>query len=101
MIVLRSPKGWTGPQEVGGLAAEGTFRSHQVPLAGLAENPEHLKALEAWLRSYRADELFKFSKSTCPGDFLEIELNRSLSDLLVVEDGAVHCALHGLTNPSR
>jgi len=58
LIVLRTPKGWTGPKEVDGLAVEGTFRSHQVPLAGLAERPDHLAALEAWLRSYRPDELF-------------------------------------------
>jgi xylulose-5-phosphate/fructose-6-phosphate phosphoketolase len=58
MIVLRTPKGWTGPAEVDGLPVEGTFRSHQVPLAGLADNPEHLHALEAWMRSYRPEELF-------------------------------------------
>jgi len=58
MIVLRSPKGWTGPKEVDGLATEGTYRSHQVPLAGLAQNPGHLAGLEAWLKSYRPDELF-------------------------------------------
>ncbi|HYF25182.1 MAG TPA: phosphoketolase family protein [Baekduia sp.] len=58
MIVLRSPKGWTGPREVDGLRTEGTFRSHQVPLAQLADNPEHLRALEDWLRSYRPEELF-------------------------------------------
>jgi xylulose-5-phosphate/fructose-6-phosphate phosphoketolase len=58
MIVLRSPKGWTGPKEVDGLAVEGTFRSHQVPLAGVRENPKHLKMLEAWMRSYRPEELF-------------------------------------------
>ena len=58
MIVLRSPKGWTGPKEVDGVATEGTYRSHQVPLAGLAQNPEHLAALESWLKSYRPDELF-------------------------------------------
>jgi xylulose-5-phosphate/fructose-6-phosphate phosphoketolase len=58
LIVLRTPKGWTGPKEVDGLAVEGTFRSHQVPLAGLAERPDHLAALEAWLRSYRPEELF-------------------------------------------
>ncbi|MCC7483276.1 MAG: phosphoketolase family protein, partial [Hyphomicrobiales bacterium] len=58
MIVLRSPKGWTGPKEVDGLPAEGSFRSHQVPLAGLAQNPEHLRQLEAWMRSYRPEELF-------------------------------------------
>ncbi|HEU4977034.1 MAG TPA: phosphoketolase family protein [Baekduia sp.] len=58
MIVLRTPKGWTGPKEVDGLPAEGTFRSHQVPLANLRERPEHLAQLEAWLRSYRPHELF-------------------------------------------
>ena len=58
MIVLRSPKGWTGPKKVDGLAVEGTFRSHQVPLSDPAKNPEHLKQLEEWLRSYRPEELF-------------------------------------------
>jgi xylulose-5-phosphate/fructose-6-phosphate phosphoketolase len=58
MIVLRTPKGWTGPKEVDGLPAEGTWRSHQVPLAGLAKNPEHLRQLEEWMRSYRPEELF-------------------------------------------
>jgi xylulose-5-phosphate/fructose-6-phosphate phosphoketolase len=58
MLVLRTPKGWTGPREVDGLPAEGTFRSHQVPLAHLAENPDHLLRLEEWLRSYRPEELW-------------------------------------------
>jgi xylulose-5-phosphate/fructose-6-phosphate phosphoketolase len=58
MIVLRSPKGWTGPKEVDGLPAEGSFRSHQVPLAGMRTNPQHLAQLEEWLRSYRPEELF-------------------------------------------
>ena len=58
MIVLRTPKGWTGPKEVDGLPTEGTWRSHQVPLAALSENPEHLAELERWLRSYRPEELF-------------------------------------------
>jgi xylulose-5-phosphate/fructose-6-phosphate phosphoketolase len=58
MIVLRTPKGWTGPREVDGVPVEGTFRSHQVPLAGLAQRPDHLRELEAWLRSYRPEELF-------------------------------------------
>ena len=58
LIVLRTPKGWTGPKTVDGLATEGSWRSHQVPLANLAENPEHLSALERWMRSYRAEELF-------------------------------------------
>jgi xylulose-5-phosphate/fructose-6-phosphate phosphoketolase len=58
MIVLRTPKGWTGPKVVDGLPAEGSFRSHQVPLADLASKPEHLAQLERWLRSYDPDELF-------------------------------------------
>jgi xylulose-5-phosphate/fructose-6-phosphate phosphoketolase len=58
MIVLRTPKGWTGPAVVDGVRVEGTFRAHQVPLAGLAERPDHLRALEDWMRSYRPDELF-------------------------------------------
>lgn len=58
MIILRSPKGWTGPKQVDGLKTEGFWRSHQVPLAGLAGNPEHLNMLEEWLRSYRPEELF-------------------------------------------
>ncbi|MGK5550808.1 phosphoketolase family protein, partial [Actinomadura kijaniata] len=58
MIVLRTPKGWTGPQQVDGLPVEGTWRSHQVPLSGVRDNPEHLAQLEAWLRSYKPEELF-------------------------------------------
>ncbi|MDO8986409.1 phosphoketolase [Cypionkella sp.] len=58
VIILRTPKGWTGPKEVDGLKTEGFWRSHQVPLSGLADNPEHLALLEAWLRSYRPEELF-------------------------------------------
>jgi xylulose-5-phosphate/fructose-6-phosphate phosphoketolase len=58
MIVLRTPKGWTGPKEVDGLPAEGSFRSHQVPLAGMRTNPAHLAQLEDWMRSYRPEELF-------------------------------------------
>jgi xylulose-5-phosphate/fructose-6-phosphate phosphoketolase len=58
MIVLRTPKGWTGPKEVDGKRAEGSYRSHQVPLSKVRTNPEHLAQLEQWLRSYRAEELF-------------------------------------------
>ena len=58
MIVLRSPKGWTGPVEVDGQRTEGSWRSHQVPLSGLYDNPDHLRQLEAWLRSYEPEELF-------------------------------------------
>lgn len=58
MIVLRSPKGWTGPRTVDGVQVEGTWRSHQVPLAEVRTNAEHLKQLEGWLKSYRPEELF-------------------------------------------
>jgi xylulose-5-phosphate/fructose-6-phosphate phosphoketolase len=58
MIVLRTPKGWTGPKEVDGLPVEGTWRAHQVPITGVRENPEHLGLLDDWLRSYRPEELF-------------------------------------------
>src|ERR1035437_9647501 len=58
MIILRSPKGWTGPKEVDGKPTEGSWRSHQVPLAELAEKPEHLKLLEKWMKSYKPQELF-------------------------------------------
>jgi len=58
MIVLRSPKGWTGPKTVDGLPIEGTFRAHQVPLIVDANHPEHLDQLERWLKSYRPEELF-------------------------------------------
>ena len=57
MIVLKTPKGWTGPKEVDGLPVEGTWRAHQVPVTDL-KNPEHLRILEGWLRSYRPEELF-------------------------------------------
>ncbi len=58
MIVLQTPKGWTGPRMVDGVQVEGTWRAHQVPLAGLATNPAHVRMLEEWLRSYRPAELF-------------------------------------------
>ncbi|MCW2542395.1 MAG: putative phosphoketolase [Frankiales bacterium] len=58
-IILRTPKGWTGPDVVDGVQIEGTFRAHQVPLSAVRENPDHLARLEQWLRSYRPDELFE------------------------------------------
>ncbi|WP_431112220.1 phosphoketolase family protein [Variovorax paradoxus] len=58
MIVLRSPKGWTGPHQVDGVPVEGTFRSHQVPLTGFSAKPDHVGLLENWMRSYRPEELF-------------------------------------------
>jgi xylulose-5-phosphate/fructose-6-phosphate phosphoketolase len=57
-IVMRTPKGWTGPKEVDGTPVEGTFRAHQVPLAGVRENPDHLRQLEVWMRGYRPEERF-------------------------------------------
>jgi xylulose-5-phosphate/fructose-6-phosphate phosphoketolase len=58
VIVLRTPKGWTGPKYVDGLPVEGTFRAHQVPIAAARTNPDHLRQLEEWMRSYRPQELF-------------------------------------------
>ncbi|WP_058234645.1 phosphoketolase family protein [Devriesea agamarum] len=58
MIILRSPKGWTGPHEVDGVLTEGTWRAHQVPLSGVKDNEAHLEILREWMASYRPDELF-------------------------------------------
>jgi len=66
MIVLRTPKGWTGPKVVDGLPVEGTWRAHQVPLAAARQNPEHLAQLEQWLRSYHAEELFDADGALIP-----------------------------------
>ena len=66
MIVLRSPKGWTGPKDVDGHKVEGFWRSHQVPLSGVKENPAHLKMLEDWLHSYKPEELFDANGSLNP-----------------------------------
>ncbi len=66
MIILRSPKGWTGPREVDGKKTEGFWRSHQVPLSGMHGNPEHMKVLEDWLRSYKPEELFDENGTLIP-----------------------------------
>ena len=66
MLILRTPKGWTGPKEVDGKPTEGTWRSHQVPLADVHDNPEHLRQLEEWLQSYRPDELFDANGALVP-----------------------------------
>ena len=66
MIVLRSPKGWTGPKEVDGRPVEGTWRAHQVPFAEVRTNPGHLALLEEWLRSYRPEELFDEGGAVVP-----------------------------------
>src|SRR3984893_12379353 len=66
MMVLRTPKGWTGPKEVDGLPVESSFRSHQVPVADLSKNPEHLRILEQWMHSYRPEELFDEAGALIP-----------------------------------
>ena len=58
LIILRTPKGWTGPKQVDGIQIEGSYRSHQVPMASPKQNPSHLSKLEAWLMSYKPQELF-------------------------------------------
>ncbi len=71
MIILRTPKGWTGPKEVDGLPVENTWRAHQVPIASVRGNPEHLRQLEEWLRSYRPEELFDDNGAPLP-ELLEL-----------------------------
>jgi xylulose-5-phosphate/fructose-6-phosphate phosphoketolase len=66
MIVLRTPKGWTGPKTVDGVQIEGTWRAHQVPVLAARENPEHLRLVEEWLQSYRPEELFDDSGRLVP-----------------------------------
>src|SRR4051794_17118252 len=66
VIVLKTPKGWTGPREVDGLPVEGTWRAHQVPLAEARQNPEHLAMLETWMRSYHPEELFDEAGTLVP-----------------------------------
>jgi xylulose-5-phosphate/fructose-6-phosphate phosphoketolase len=66
MIVLRSPKGWTGPKEVDGVPVEGTWRSHQVPLTDFAKKPAHVRLLEDWMKSYRPQELFDENGTLIP-----------------------------------
>ena len=67
MIVLRSPKGWTGPKKVDGVQVEGTFRAHQVPLDNFAQHPEHVALLEQWMKSYRPEELFETAGAPVAG----------------------------------
>ena len=58
MLIMRTPKGWTGPKEVDGKPVENTWRAHQVPFSELREKPDHLRLLEDWMRSYKPEELF-------------------------------------------
>ncbi|MDP2602657.1 MAG: phosphoketolase family protein [Deltaproteobacteria bacterium] len=71
MIVLRTPKGWTGPKEVDGHRTEGSWRSHQVPMGEMHENPEHIRLLEEWLKGYRPEELFE-SNGRLKADLAEV-----------------------------
>ena len=71
MIILRTPKGWTGPQEVDGHKVEGFWRSHQVPMGGMHSNPEHVKLLEQWMKGYKPEELFD-SKGTLISELKEL-----------------------------
>ena len=66
MIVLRTPKGWTGPQEVDGKKVEDFWRSHQVPMGGMHENSEHVRLLEEWMRGYKPEELFDENGTLVP-----------------------------------
>ncbi|MHA4809673.1 phosphoketolase family protein [Flavitalea flava] len=66
MLVLKTPKGWTGPKKVDGIPIEGTFRAHQVPITDPAQNPEHLQLLEDWMKSYKPEELFEESGALKP-----------------------------------
>ena len=97
MIVLRTPKGWTGPREVDGKLTEGTWRSHQVPMADIRKNPAHLGLLEQWLRSYRPEELFDERGGPRP-EVLELapERRRRLSSNPVTNGGVL---LHDLALP--
>jgi len=81
MIIMRTPKGWTGPKSVDGKKTEGFWRSHQVPLANLAEKPEHIALLEQWMKSYRPEELFDEQGVPIP-EILELapQGNRRMSD---------------------
>ncbi|HZR09201.1 MAG TPA: phosphoketolase family protein [Myxococcales bacterium] len=76
VIVLRTPKGWTGPKIVDGVQVEGTFRAHQVPIAQVRENPDHLRELEAWMKSYRPEELF--DRAGAPSESLSALIPREL-----------------------
>jgi xylulose-5-phosphate/fructose-6-phosphate phosphoketolase len=96
MIILRTPKGWTGPKEVDGLPAEGSFRSHQVPLADVRKDPQHLAQLETWLRSYRPEELFdadgrpiELIRSQAPAGSLRMSANPRANGGLVLHDLAL------------
>jgi xylulose-5-phosphate/fructose-6-phosphate phosphoketolase len=72
MIILRSPKGWTGPKNVDGHKVEGFWRAHQVPMGAMQENPEHLRKLEEWMKSYNPEELFDYTTGKFKPEFKEL-----------------------------
>jgi xylulose-5-phosphate/fructose-6-phosphate phosphoketolase len=72
MIILRSPKGWTGPKNVDGHKVEGFWRAHQVPMGAMHENPEHLRKLEEWMKSYNPEELFDYTTGKFKPEFKEL-----------------------------
>jgi xylulose-5-phosphate/fructose-6-phosphate phosphoketolase len=97
MIVLQSPKGWTGPKEVDGVKNEGTFRSHQIPVQIDAEHPDHIQLLEAWMKSYKPEELFD-KKGTLLPELAELapEGNRRMGSNQHANGGLL---LHDLNMP--
>ena len=72
MIILRSPKGWTGPKKVDGHKVEGFWRAHQVPMGAMHENPDHLRKLEEWMKSYNPEELFDYTTGKFKPEFKEL-----------------------------
>ncbi|NCR10837.1 MAG: phosphoketolase family protein [Microcystis aeruginosa LG13-11] len=72
MIILRSPKGWTGPKNVDGHKVEGFWRAHQVPMGAMHENPDHLRKLEEWMKSYNPEELFDYTTGKFKPEFKEL-----------------------------
>ena len=97
MIILRSPKGWTGPKEVDGLLNEGTFRAHQVPIVVDADHPQHVQQLENWMKSYKPEELFDENGTLLP-ELAELapKGNRRMGANLHTNGGAL---LHDLEMP--
>ena len=95
MIILRSPKGWTAPKELDGHKLEGSWRAHQIPIPGIAENPEHLKILEAWMRHYQPEKLFDANGRLIP-ELKELAPagNRRMSANPHANGGLLRKALH-------
>ncbi|QOW11823.1 phosphoketolase family protein [Kaistella flava (ex Peng et al. 2021)] len=95
MIILKSPKGWTGPKKVDGLQIEGTFRSHQVPILVDADHPDHVQLLESWMKSYKPEELFD-KNGTLNADLAELAPigNRRMGSNLHTNGGILLKDLH-------